>query len=302
MGIDLASVGTALPPLEAAWTPTDCLLYALAVGAGTDELQYTTENTEGIAQQALPTFAVIPGASYAREAVELAGELDWTRAVDGAHTLVLHSSLPVAGRVLSTRRVADLWDKGTAGIVVIESVSVDADTGEELFVNRTSMFFPGQGGFGGRRGPSASEDDVPGRAPDRIVRYRTRDDQALLYRLTGDRYPIHSDPAYARAAGFERPILHGLCTFGFAARALIASVVGSDAALLRSIAGRFTAPAFPGDELRTEIWEGDGEAAFRIRRTDATVVLDNGRATFGRPESGHVAGAGAVHVSGASGA
>ena len=298
MAIDLASVGRALPPLETAWTPTDCLLYALAVGAGTDDLQFTTENTEGVAQLALPTFAVIPGASYAREAVELAGTLDWTRAVDGGHELVLRRPVPVAGRVLSTRRVADLWDKGTAAIVVIESLSVDADSGEELFVNRTSMFFPGHGGFGGPRGPSLSA-DVRGRAPDHVVTHRTRDDQALLYRLTGDRYPIHSDPAYARAAGFDRPILHGLCTFAFAARALIASVAGSDAALLRSIAGGFTAPAFPGDELQTEIWEEDGEAAFRVRRTDATVVLDHGRAAFGPPEGGHLAGAGAQHVSGA---
>ena len=282
-GIDLSRLGATLPPLDVRWASTDCLLYALAVGAGIDDLQFTTENTAGLTQRAIPTFAVIPGASYAREAVEMAGELDWTRAVDGGHELELRRPLPVAGHVLSTRRVADLWDKGSAGIVVIESVSVDAETGEELFVNRTSMFFPDHGGFGGQRGPSRARTATVERAPDHVISYVTRDDQALLYRLTGDRYPIHSDPAYARAAGFDRPILHGLCTFAFAARALLAAVAESDPTLLRSIGARFSAPAFPGDTLRTEMWQYGDEVAFVTRRTDDTVVLDDGRATLGRP-------------------
>jgi acyl dehydratase len=277
--LDPASVGASLPPVESSWTRDDLLLYAVAVGAGPDDLELTTENTAGVVQKALPTYAVIPGRSNEREAVELAGEVDWTRAVDGGHSLELRRPLPLEGCVASTRRVVAVWDKGSAGIVVVESTSVDAATGEELFVNRTSMFFPGQGGFGGERGPSGGQHRPPDRDPDHVISYATLPQQALLYRLTGDRYPIHSDPVYARAAGFDQPILHGLCTFGFAGRALIAAA-GGDPARLRAIEGRFAGPGYPGETLTVAMWEQNGEMLFEVRHDDGSAVIDDGRAVL----------------------
>ena len=282
MTIDPRAVGQELPAFERSWTSDDLLLYALGVGAGPSELHYTTENTAGVLQRAIPTFATVIGESFAREAIELAGSVDWSRAVDGAHALELPCPLPVSGRVSTVRRVTDVFDKGTAGIVVTEAVSADAATGQLMFVNRTSMFFPGQGGFGGERGPSGRR-TMPATPPNHVVQYDTRPETPLLYRLTGDRYPIHSDPAYARAAGFPGPILHGLCTFGYAARALITTVGGGEVALLRAIEARFAAPAIPGDTLRTEIWCDGDEALFVTRRTDGEAVLDGGRAVFGDP-------------------
>ncbi len=283
MTIDAAAVGRELPAFERSWTSEDLLLYALGVGAGPEELHYTTENTVGVPQRAIPTFATVIGESFARELVELAGDVDWSRAVDGAHALEIFRPLPVKGQVSTVRRVTDVFDKGSAGIVVTEAASVDAFTGQPAFLNRTTMFFPGQGGFGGPRGPSSRRNVAPDRPPNHVIQYDTRPETPLVYRLTGDRYPIHSDPAYARAAGFPGPILHGLCTFGYTARALITTVGGGEPSLLRAIEGRFAAPAFPGDGLRIEIWCDGDEALFVTRRTDGTAVLDAGRAVFGEP-------------------
>ena len=154
---------------------------------------------------------------------------------------------------------------------------MDAHTGEPRFASTSSLFIRGEGGFGGARGPSSSAEPWPAREPDDVVTYAVRPDQALVYRLSGDRNPLHSDPVFAKRAGFDRPILHGLCTYGFTGRALLHAVCGSDPARFRSMAGRFSRPTYPGDTLTISIWsEGDG-VRFRTDNQRGETVIDAGR-------------------------
>src|SRR5439155_10249692 len=171
-------------------------------------------------------------------------------------------------------------DKGSAAVVVNEAVSVDAETGEPMFTNRNSMFIRGEGGFGGDRGPSGPRNVAPDRDPDATVTYQTRPDQALTYRLSGDRNPLHSDPEFAKMAGFDRPILHGLCSWGFTGRALLHTLCDSDPARFKSMEARFSKPVYPGDALTVKMWIDGGEAIFRTETQNGDVVIDQGRATF----------------------
>jgi acyl dehydratase len=254
------------------------MLYALAVGAGPDELALTTENTAGIEQQVLPTFAVVLGTDPG--IFKRFGTFDWAKVVHAEQGVEVLMPLPAAGEVLTTTRVAHMYDKGKAALVVTEAESADSRTGELLFRTWSALFIGGAGGWGGDRGPSSSW-EAPPRDPDYTVSYETRPEQALLYRLCGDHNPLHSDPAFARKAGFDRPILHGLCTYGFTGRALLSAVAGGDVARLRSINGRFAAPVMPGDTLHVDIWRtGESAVAFRTRRGDGTVVITNGAATL----------------------
>ncbi len=260
------------------WDFSACILYALAVGAGTAELAFTTEDSEGVAQLVLPTFAVLGGPR--RPPPSVVGSYDPAMLVHGEQHLELAGPLPVAATVSSASTIVGIWDKGSGALVVSEARSTDAASGRWLFTNRASAFIRGEGGWGGPRGPSeegAVPPEVPARPPDEVVSYATSPDQALLYRLCGDRNPLHSDPAYAARAGFERPILHGLCTWGFAGRALLHTVCRSDPGRLRAMEGRFAAPVYPGDTLSTSIWvEGDG-ATFRTESHRGDVVVDRGR-------------------------
>jgi acyl dehydratase len=160
-------------------------------------------------------------------------------------------------------------------------VSTRVDTGTPLFKNTMSAFIRGEGGWGGDRGPSGPRNVAPDRDPDHEVTYRTRDDQALIYRLSGDRNPLHSDPAFAAMGGFDRPILHGLCTYGFTGRALLHSLCGSDPARFTGMEGRFSSPVLPGEALTVRMWlTGEGEAVYRTTGEDGRVVIDGGRVTF----------------------
>lgn len=279
MPLDPAAVGAESGPRRTAWEARDSLLYALAVGAGVDEPSLTTENTAGIDQQVLPTYPVVLSADPG--IFKRLGKFDWSKLVHAEQRVELGGSIPPSGAVLTTTRVADMFDKGKAALVSIESESVDENTGAELFRTRMMLFIGGEGGWGGDRGPKSTW-AAPDRAPDRVVAYQTRPDQALLYRLCGDHNPLHSDPAYARRAGFDRPILHGLCTYGFTGRALLHAVAGSDVARVRSIDARFAAPVLPGDTLHVDIWRSaEDETLFQTRKDDGTVVLANGRCTLG---------------------
>jgi acyl dehydratase len=142
-----------------------------------------------------------------------------------------------------------------------------------------TVFIRGEGGWGGERGPSGGAHVAPDRAPDHRVTYETRPDQALLYRLSGDRNPLHSDPSFAQMAGFDRPILHGLCTYGFTGRALLTELCGGDPARFGSMEGRFSSPVFPGESLTVEMWDTEGSTTFRTLGEDGRVVIDNGGAT-----------------------
>ena len=159
--------------------------------------------------------------------------------------------------------------------------SVDADTNEPMFTNVMSVFIRGEGGWGGDRGPSEPRNVAPDREADARITYQTSPDQALLYRLSGDRNPLHSDPSFAAMAGFDRPILHGLCTYGFTGRALLSALCDGDPSSLRSMEGRFSSPVFPGEALTIEVWRGAGGAVFRTLGQDGRVVIDNGGVSVG---------------------
>lgn len=271
---DLA--GTRSEPVSFAWERDDVLLYAIAVGAGgedpTTELALTTENTHGVKTAVLPTYANI----ITRGARVPLGDFDPAMLVHAEQWFRVHRPLPVAGRARVTAQVTDVLDKGSGALVRTESQAVDAETGAPLATTAQTVFIRGEGGFGGSRGES-SPSPVPDRAPDHEIRYRTSPEQALLYRLTGDRNPLHSDPEFAARGGFERPILHGMCTYGFTARALLATVCGGDTTRFSTMDARFTRPVLPGDELTVRIWDTGGGTAYFRTTSGEHVVLDRGR-------------------------
>lgn len=271
MPVDVAAIGAVAGPVVRSWTSTDCLLYALGIGAGEDDLAFCTENTEGVPQRVYPTFAVIPGVTVP-EAMAHLGSFDRSQLVHAEQSIELAGPLPVAGRVAVTSRITDIADKGSGALVRAATDAVDPDTGELRFRCVSSVFIRGEGGFGGPRGRSTRM-EVPDREPDHQVSYLTRRDQALLYRLSGDRNRLHSDPAFARRGGFSRPILHGLCTYGFTGRALLATLCDSDPARFRGMEARFTSPVLPGDRLTVAVWRQDGAAVFETRVDDDRVVL-----------------------------
>jgi len=279
MSLNFDLVGVDSEPAERSWTATDVLLYALGVGAGQAdplaELEFTTENSIGVQAKVLPTFGnMIAGGGRGRSL----GDFDHAALVHAEQAFTLHRPLPTAGTSQSVSRVAGIYDKGSAALVVTEATAVDAATGEPLATTRGSVFIRGEGGFGGDRGPG-QDWAMPSGAPDAQVTYQTRPDQALLYRLTGDRNPLHSDPKFAARGGFTRPILHGMCTYGYTGRALLHAVCGSEPARFCSMEGRFTRPVIPGDELTISIWADGGTAYFRTT-SNGVPVLDRGRLTF----------------------
>jgi acyl dehydratase len=201
--------------------------------------------------------------------------------VHGEQAITLHRPIPVQGEVSTVGQITGIYDKGKGAVVEVRSVSTDVSSGEPLFTNVMSAFIRGEGGWGGDRGPSGPKNVPPDRAPDREVTYQTRIDQALLYRLSGDRNPLHSDPAFAAMGGFDRPILHGLCTYGFTGRALLHALCDGDPARLTAMEGRFTSPVLPGEALTVRMWTGDDGAVFQTTGSDGRVVLDAGKVTVG---------------------
>jgi acyl dehydratase len=250
------------------------MLYALGVGAGVGDLEFTTNNSRGIQQQALPTMAVTLGGDYS--VLKQAGKIDWTRLVHAEQHVELLAPLPPEGEAVATTRIAEMWDKETAALVVIETEAA-RENGSALWRSRASLFVRGAGGWGGNRGPSTSI-DTPDRPPTATVTYETRLDQALLYRLSGDYNPLHSDPDFARRAGFDQPILHGLCTYGFTGRAVLATAAGGDPSRLRSMSARFAASVYPGETLTVSIWAGgaDGKTYFQTATQEGSEVIVNG--------------------------
>jgi acyl dehydratase len=285
MGLDHSLVGVPSEPHLRSWDSKDALLYAVGVGAGLgdplQELEFTTENCEGVEQQVLPTYAVlIAQAPMARSL----GDFDRSMLVHAEQYFELHRPLPVAGTVQTTSTVTGIYDKGSGALVVNENVAVDAATGEPLVTTRSGVFIRGEGGFGGPRStdPPWSR---PDRAPDHQVVRETRPEQALIYRLSGDRNPLHVDPKFAARGGFSQPILHGLCTYGVAGRALLRVLCDGDPAAFRSMSGRFTRPVLPGEPLTISIWrqEGSDTALFQTARADGEVVIDRGRVQIRQP-------------------
>lgn len=262
------AIGYEFKPTTVTYGNDDVSLYALSVGAAADptdpaELPFVYELSPG-GMQALPTFAVTfpftllwqigdaPGLSF-NPALLLHGE----------QFLRLHRPLPQAATVTNKARIAAIYDKGSGALVLLDVDTYD-EAGEALATNQVSLFMRGIGGFGGDRGPSSQINVPPERAPDVVFEQATQPNQALLYRLTsGDRNPLHADPAFAAAGGFDRPILHGLCTFGFAARAVLKVFGGNNPATFRSIKVRFSKHVFPGETLLTEMWAEDLAAGLK---------------------------------------
>ncbi len=277
MPLNHSLVGVPGEQQERSWTSTDALLYAIGVGAGLgdplQELEFTTENTAGVQQQVLPTYGVL--LAQARMSGNL-GDFDRALLVHAEQSIELHSPLPVAGTLRTSAMVTGIYDKGSGALIQTENRAVDAATGEPMVTTRSGTFIRGEGGFGGDRG-SSERWQLPDRAPDHKVTQQTRPEQALLYRLSGDRNPLHADPAFAARGGFSRPILHGLCTYGFTGRVLLHELCGSDPARFRSMSGRFSRPVLPGESLVISIWAGDdGTALFQTAKEDGTVVIDRG--------------------------
>jgi len=278
--MDLSIIGQERGPWTRTWTADDALLYALAVGAGqadpTQELAFTTENTAGVTQVALPTYAIVL-AQFGGPQLGLTG-VDFTQLLHAEQSLTLHRPLPVAGSVELTSMITDIFDKGSGALVVNRTTGV-AD-GEPVFTTRSSVFVRGAGNFGGERGPSGTY-EPPEQAPDAKLSFQSSVNQALIYRLTGDRNPLHSDPAFAGAGGFDRPILHGLATYGITVRLLLNEFAGGDPSRLSFVDGRFTKPVWPGDELVVTAWrDGDAAVIFRTANANGDIVLDRGRAEF----------------------
>ncbi len=287
MAIDPSAIGAATEPTLFEWTDRDTLLYALGVGAGLDDLSFTTENSHDIPQQVLPTYAVICCPAFG--AAAKIGTFNWALLLHGSQTIRLHAPLPAAGKLSVVTEVSDLQDKGEGknAIVVLRGRGTDPDSGTLIAETFTTLVIRQAGGFGGAPGERPTAPEFPNREPDARVALPTREDQALIYRLSGDRNPLHSDPWFAKEmAGFPTPILHGLCTYGVAGRALVAELGNDVAANVTSIASRFTSPVFPGETLTTLIWRTEpGKAVFRTvvagaDGADPRVVLDDGAVEY----------------------
>ncbi len=277
MPIDPSAVGAAGTPTRHKWSSKDALLYALGVGGGTSELAFTTENTNETPQRVLPTFAVIAGTGGLP--FDKIGTFNMAMLVHGEQGIELFGEIPTEGEVENTGKITAIWDKGKGAVVEMTCEAVDTSTNKPLMKTRMSAFIRGEGGFGGERGPSADA-AMPTRAADHQVTYQTLPDQALIYRLSGDRNPLHSDPSFAAMGGFDRPILHGLCTYGFTGRALLHSLCGGDPSRFKSMDGRFSKPVYPGEALTISMWVDGNTCTFQTKNPAGEVVLDQGKMTF----------------------
>ena len=287
MPLDPNAIGATTEPQLFEWTERDTLLYALGVGAGTQDLAFTTENSHDIDQQVLPTFAVIACPAFG--AAGLIGSFKFGMLLHGSQQIRLFAPLPPAGKLSVVSEVADIQDKGAGknAVVTLKGTGRNPETSEVIAETFSTAVIRGEGGFGGQPGQRWQAPEIPDREPDSRTPLPTREDQALIYRLSGDRNPLHSDPWFARElGGFPKPIMHGLCTYGVAGRVLVSELGGGDASKIKAIAARFTSPVFPGETLTTSIWRtGAGQAVFRTEASnpdgsDARLVLEDGVAEY----------------------
>jgi len=270
-----------IPDVEHDYGPKDCILYALGLGLGydpmnEDELAFVYEKN----LKALPTFALVQGYTPYWLRNPDSG-VNWTKVVHGEQGFVLHKPVKPQGSVIGRTRVVEVVDKGEGkgALVFSERQVIDKVSGELLATLKQTTFCRADGGFGGPKRDTPQPHALPERAPDIVCDLPTRPEMALIYRLSGDINPLHAEPEFAKAAGFPRPILHGLATFGVAGHALLKSVCGYDPARLTAMAGRFSAPVYPGETIRTEMWRDGSVVSFRARVIERDVVaINNGRA------------------------
>ncbi|MCX4433473.1 MULTISPECIES: MaoC/PaaZ C-terminal domain-containing protein [Streptomyces] len=279
MPIDAAKALAAEPRSgEITWDRKDVQLYHLGLGAGVpatdpDELRYTLESKLHV----LPSFATVAGAGSPGviSGLSMPGvDVDLARVLHGGQTIEVHRPIPIEGKALATGRIAAVYDKGKAAVLVMRTEVADAEG--PLWTNDAQIFVRGEGGWGGDRGPSTRLEEFAG-APDRTVERPIREEQALLYRLSGDWNPLHADPEFAKLAGFDRPILHGLCTYGMTLKAVVDTLLGGDVARVRSYTTRFAGVVYPGETLRIRMWRQEGSvrvAVSALERDDAPVLAD----------------------------
>ncbi len=274
--------------LEASYGDREVMLYALGVGFQRDpmneqELPFSYENN----LQVVPTFATVIPTGRPRRGSEggsnpMAG-INYLMVVHGEQRLTIHKPLPSACEVVSDTRVLGVWDKGKdkGAIIVNERVIKEKATGDKLATLVGTTFARGDGGFGGPKDGAPEPHQLPTRAPDLVHACDTRADQAFIYALSGDRNPLHRDPAIAKRAGFPRPILHGLCSYGTACRAVISTLAKYDAKRITGFDVRFSSPVFPGETIVTEMWVDGSTVSFRSRLKERdVVVLNNGKCTL----------------------
>jgi len=252
------ALGAKLPESESAYTKDQVILYHLGIGAGvpaTDpgELEYTYEKDLKV----LPSFAVIPAFGSMGGIGSIPGlQFNLAMLLHGEQEVILHKPLPPEQKLVSSAHIPEIYDKGKAALVILESTARD-ESGEPLFTNRFSLFIRGEGGFGGESGPKAGN-AAPDRAPDGVVESKTLPQQALIYRLSGDKNPLHADPEFAKMAGFDRPIIHGLCSYGVVCKAIVDEVLGGDVTRVARYQARFAGVGFPGETYQTSYWK-EGE-------------------------------------------
>ena len=270
-----------IPDVEHTYAAKDCILYALGLGLGQDpmdenELAFVYEKSLKV----LPTFPVVQGYSaYTFRRPELG--ITWTHVVHGEHAVRVHAPIAREGTVIGRTRILDVIDKGEGrgALIYSERRIIDKPSGALIATINQTTFCRADGGFGGDKRETPAPHAIPERAPDMVCDLTTRPEMALIYRLSGDINPLHAEPAFAHAGGYPRPILHGLATFGVAGHALLKSLCGYDPARLTAMAGRFSAPVFPGETIRTEIWRDGGVVSFRARVVERDVIaINNGRA------------------------
>ncbi|MHC0432196.1 MaoC/PaaZ C-terminal domain-containing protein [Streptomyces sp. O3] len=284
MPIDAAKAVASEPrSTDIAWDHKDVQLYHLGLGAGVpatdpDELRYTLESRLHV----LPSFATVAGGGMAVAGGLAAPGIDVNLAhvLHGGQSVTLHRPIPAAGKAVQTSTIPAVYDKGKAAVIVMRSDTADDDG--PLWTCDTQIFVRGEGGFGGERGPSVRA-ELPDRAPDIEAHRPIREEQALLYRLSGDWNPLHADPEFAKLAGFDRPILHGLCSYGMTLKAVVDAALDGDVARVRGYSTRFAGVVYPGETLRARMWrqDGDGQGGGRIQvsvtaaeRDDAPVLAD----------------------------
>jgi acyl dehydratase len=264
------AVGLELPATSFRYEERDVMLYALGIGAS--ELDFVYERNLKV----VPTFAVIP-AFPALMGLSASVEINPVMLLHGEQGFTIQKTIPVKGSLTTSGKVSGIYDKGKGALVTIETETRD-ETGDVLFTNSSGIFVRGAGGFGGERGPEAGN-PAPERGPDRSVSMQTLPIQAMIYRLSGDRNPLHIDPAFAKMAGYDRPILHGLCSFGHVGRAVLAEYCGNDPSRFVGLSVRFSGVVYPGDTITTDMWdEGSGRVILQARTQEGRVVISNAAA------------------------
>jgi acyl dehydratase len=271
------------PEVEHSYSERDTMLYALGLGCGSDpneagDLKYVYER--GLV--ALPTMAVV--LAYPGNWLESKDSTaDYSKVLHGEQYLTMHRPIPAAGSVIGRGRVKELLDKGRekGAVLYVERQILDKADGQPIATMTSAAMLRGDGGFGGKPGPQPAPHALPDGPARLSLDLKVAANAALIYRLSGDRNPLHADPVAAARGGFKMPILHGLCTYGIAGRAIVKSCCGDDPSRLRGLQVRFSSPVFPGETIRTEMWPEGSRVAFRARVVERdVVVLNNGLATL----------------------